>query len=583
MKRTLNIALWCSAGRGRQTSRFWSGVLTGLLIGVCGGLLGGCGRQTAEWPTALIQDAPVFPNYAIEDLVIPVNIAPLNFVVAEDRWAEAEVVKLRAFAGDVAAEGAWATARAADSLQVKIRRQDGFRHVSFPVVEWRRCLEAAAQTAKTHAAASAAQTAGAGASGFVTLDFYDKDGRLLSPSPALLWQVSSDKIDPYLLYRLNAYDDNPCNYLETEERNITNFDKRLLMDNRRVDGQCFNCHATAQNDADCMSIHLRGANGGTLLFTNGMFRKIALPPGFPDLRLSYPAWHPSQKYIAYSSTRIQAFLHANIYKIQDLIVDTLGQLLVYDLERNLLLPAPSDRKAAAEHRARYEVSFPVWSPDGTRLYFCRAEKHRLDSGLSVVQSLSRFRYHIAAVDFDTLTRRFSEPYVVCLDSTCSLSQPAIDSSGRYMVVTKLPLGSYPLLNHGELALIDLSARDENGLCAVQDIPALASKDGEKSHVFGSNGHWMVFGSKRINGSSSAPHIVYFDRDGRFHAPFVLPQERGDFYLRWYRSFLFPVLNRESAKFSIDQWVEATRQPAQPIDMRYFENEYSGHEEVPSGH
>ena len=571
--------------------------MTGLFIGVLGGLWGGCGRQTAEWPTALAQDAPIFPNYAIEDLVIPVNIAPLNFVVAEDRWAEAEMVKLRAFAGDVTAEGTWATARAVDSLQVKIRRQDGFRHVSFPVVEWRRCLEAAAQTAKTHAAmANATQTAGAGARGFVTLDFYDKDGRLVAEThaamanaatsphtPALLWQVAAEPIDPYLVYRLSAYDENPCKNLEAEERNLTNFDKRLLMDNQRTGGQCFNCHATAQNDAGSMSVHLRGANGGTLLFTNGTFRKIALPDGFPNLRLAYPAWHPSQKFIAFSSARIQVFPHTNAYKTQDLIIDTLGRMLVYDIERNLLLPVPSDRKAAALHNANYEVSFPVFSPDGTRLYFCRAEKYRPDSNLSVVQNLLRVRYHIAAVDFDTLTRRFSEPYVVCLDSTCSLSQPTIDPNSRYMVVTKLQLGSFPSQNGGELALIDLSARDENGLCAVQDIPALASKDGEKSHVFGSNGHWMVFGSKRINGSSSAPHIAYFDRDGRFHAPFVLPQERGDFYLRWYRSFLFPVLNRESAKFSIDQWVEATRQPAQPIDMRYFENEYSGHEEVPSGH
>lgn len=512
MKRKLNIALWCSAGRGYQTSRFQRSVLTGLFIGVLGGLWSGCGRQTAEWPTALAQDAPVFPNYAIEDLVIPINIAPLNFVVAEDRWAKAEVVKLRAFAGEMAAEGVWTTARAADSLQVKIRRQDGFRHVSFPIEEWQRCLEAAAtQAAATQAAAgaaSAAQTAGAGARGFVALDFYDKDGRLLSPSPALLWQVSSDKIDPYLLYRLSAYDENPCKNLEVEERNITNFDKRLLMDNQRTGGQCFNCHASAQNDAGSMSVHLRGANGGTLLFTNGTFRKIALPDGFPNLRLAYPAWHPSQKFIAFSSARIQVFPHTNAYKTQDLIIDTLGRMLVYDLDRNLLLPVPSDRKAAALHNAHYEVSFPVFSPDGTRLYFCHAEKYRPDSNLSVVQNLSRFRYHIAASDFDTATRQFSEPYVVCLDSTCSLSQPTIAPGGRYMVVTKLSLGSFPSQNGGELAMIDLSAHDENGLCAVQDIPALASKDGKKSHIFGSNGRWMVFGSKRINGSNA---YIYLSR------------------------------------------------------------------------
>lgn len=569
-----------------HTSRFRNSVLICFFVGI----LGGCGQQTAEWPTAITQDAPIFPNYTANNLVIPVNIAPLNFVMNENKWAEAEVVMLRAFA-NVSTDGVEPsvvngranTHRVVDSLQVKIRRHNGFRHVCFPVEDWHRCLKRAAGTTRESNAADMPDTNTA-VVGFVTLNFYDCNGKLIAPSPAICWHVSGDPIDPYLMYRLNGYDDTPGTYLETEERNLTNFDKRLLMDKRRIEGQCFNCHATAQNDGNCMSIHLRGVNGGTLLFTNGRFRKIALPPGFPHLRLSYPAWHPSQKYIAFSSTSIQTFLHANIYKIQDLIVDTLGQLLVYDLDRNLLLPVPSDRKAAALHRDRYEISFPVWSPDGQRIYFCRAEKHRLDSGLSVVQSLSRFRYHIAAADFDTATRQFSEPYMVCLDSTYSLSQPAINPRGRYMVVTKLPLGSYPLLNHGELAMIDLSARDENGFCAAHDIPALASKDGEKSHIFSSNGRWMVFGSKRINGSSAAPHIAYFDREGHFHSPFVLPQETGDFYLRWYRTFLFPVLNREAAAFSIDEWVEATRQPAQFIDMRYFENDYnSSGETVLSGH
>ncbi|MDE6112063.1 MAG: hypothetical protein K2G46_01430 [Bacteroidales bacterium] len=534
-------------------------LLTLCLIGAWGLTLPtACTRRAATWPAAIADGAPIFPNYTASDLVLPVNIAPLDFMVSEERLPTVATVRLEAFATE--AENGAPTA----ALDVKLQRKDGRLECRFPVADWHRCLQQAA-------------------GGHVRLGFYNRQGQPLD-APVLRWQIAADAIDPYLVYRFSAYDENPCKYLEAEERCLENFDTRLLMDNRRTGGQCFNCHASAQNDAACMSIHLRGEGGGTLLYHQGGFRKITLPDGFPNLRLAYPAWHPSQRFIAFSSARIQVFPHTNIYKTQDLIADTLARLLVYDLERNRLLPAPSDALAAAEHNACYEVSFPVWAPDGNRIYFCRAEKLHFIDTLSSVENLARFRYHIAAMDFDTATGTFSLPYTVCLDSASSLSLPAIDPSGRYIVVSRLPMGSFPSQNGGELALIDLSLRNADGLCPLQDIPALASPDGEKSHQFSSNGRWMVFGSKRLNGSTAAIYISYFDRDGRFHAPFILPQEAGDFYTKQLRTFLFPVLNRTAVPFTLDEWAAAALAPATPIDMRLFAADYEqGAQPIGAGH
>lgn len=556
--------------------------LSGLIIGM---LQTACrDRKQAAWPAATAGGAPIFPDYTAADLVIPVNIAPLNFMISTARLPQAATVRLEAFGAGTPEGGAPDAA-----LTVRLRKKDGRLHCRFPLEEWHYCLQKAA-------------------GGHVSLGFYDREGRPVadrcSATPAgqsdvlnmpdtaaeqsfrLFWRVSADAIDPFLIYRLSAYDENPCKYLEAEERCTENFEKRLLMDNRRTDGQCFNCHASAQNDAGCMSIHLRGPQNGTLLFAGGDFRKITLPDGFPNLRLAYPAWHPSQRYIAFSSARIQVFPHTNIYKTQDLIADTLGRLLVYDLELNRLLPAPGDEAEAAAHNARYEVSFPVWAPDGGRIYFCRAEKLHFADTLSTVENLTRFRYHIAAMDFDTATRTFSTPYTVCIDPANSLSLPAIDPSGRYMVVTRLPMGSFPSQNGGELALIDLSRRDgaADSLCPLLDIPALSSPDGEKSHQFSSNGRWMVFGSKRLNGSMAAIYISHFDREGQFHAPFILPQATGDFYTTQLRTCLFPVLNREAAPFTLDEWAEAARGAAEPIDMRHFAADYEqGGRQATAGH
>ena len=543
--------------RLRPLLRLWVLCLTGAL-----GLLlpTACSGPGAPWPSAIADGAPIFPDYTAEDLVLPVNIAPLNFMVSEERLPQAATVRLEAFAAQAAEDGAPAAA-----LDIKLRRKDGRLQCRFPVEAWHRCLQQAA-------------------GGHVRLGFLDRQGQPLADAPVLRWPVALDSIDPYLVYRLSAYDENPCKYLEAEERCLENFDKRLLMDNRRTGGQCFNCHASAQNDAACMSIHLRGEDGGTLLYRQGGFRKINLPDGFPNLRLAYPAWHPSQRFIAFSSARIQVFPHTNLYKTQDLIADMLGRLLVYDIAHNRLLPAPSDARALADHNARYEVSFPVWAPDGNRIYFCRAEKLRFADTLSFVENIATFRYHLAAMDFDTANGTFSLPYTVCMDSASSLSLPAIDPSGRYLVVTRLPMGSFPSQNGGELALIDLSRRNADGLCPLQEISALASPDGEKSHQFSSNGRWMVFGSKRLNGSTAAIYISHFDKDGCFHAPFILPQEPGDFYTAQLRTFLFPVLNRTAVPFTLDEWTAAAIAPATPIDMRLFAADFEqGAQPVSAGH
>lgn len=501
----------------------------------------------------------IFPNYAVRNLTIPVNIAPLNFMVSATQLPQASTARLQVFPANAMEKDTPIA-----TLDVKLRKKNGYLHCMFPIEPWKHCLEQAAN-------------------GHVRIDFYTQQKERID-AVSIRWQVSADSIDPYVVYRLSSHDEIPCKYLETEERYLENFDKRSLMDSRHTGGQCFNCHASAQNDAAHTCIHLRQIDPGTLIFADSGFRKITLPDNYPSLYLSYPAWHPSKRFIAFSTGHIHSFIYTNRYKNQDMIADTMGRLILYDIENNLLIPAPSDSLAAVEHNARYEVSFPVWAPDGNRIYFCRAEKLHFIDTLSKTENVARFRYHIAAMDFDTATGTFTLPYTVCRDSASSLSLPAIDPSGRYLVVTRLPMGSFPSQNGGELALIDLSLRDADGLCPLQDIPMLASPDGEKSHQFSSNGRWMIFGSKRLNGNMAALYISHFDRDGQFHAPFILPQETGDFYMRQLRTAIFPVLNRTAVPFTLDEWTAAALAPATPIDMCLFATDYEqGGQPMGAGH
>lgn len=467
--------------------------------------------------------APVFPDYA-DTLVLPPNIAPLNFKVSNDSLQQGPYF-IKLYAASPSGE-------LLDSLSLKTNR-----FVHFGITSWKRLLQKAA-----------------GCEGSLLTDIYACGKESHIRYRRKIWHVSCDSIDAFLTYRLSAHDENPCLQLQVYERSLENFSKRLLMDNRFTDNNCMNCHTNSDNNADKMLVHLRGEHAGTLLFKDGRFIKIALPDGYPDLRLAYPSWNRSGRYIAFASTRIMAFPHANRYRTQDLIADTLGKILIYDVEKKRLFSCPDLMDE------RYEFSFPAWSADGKKLYFCRTEK---------LSGLRDFQYDLLSIPFDEATGNFGSPQTVYAfrNEGKSVSMPQVCPNGRYMLATTLLIGSFPSQNQGDLCLVDLWTGK------VRELDMLNSEDGEKYHSWSSNGRWVVFGSKRINGGTAAIYIAHFDRRGHFSKPFVLPQEDNNFYLKNTRSFLFPTLSKNPAGFHLQDWEYAVKQPAVFPDMEYFKDFY----------
>jgi hypothetical protein len=50
-----------------------------------------------------------------------------------------------------------------------------------------------------------------------------------------------------------------------------------------------------------------------------------------------------------------------------------------------------------------------------------------------------------------------------------------------------------------------------------------SKRAESYHCWSSNGRWIVFSSKRQDGICTHLYFSYFDNNGKFSKPFLLPQ------------------------------------------------------------
>jgi hypothetical protein len=105
------------------------------------------------------------------------------------------------------------------------------------------------------------------------------------------------------------------------------------------------------------------------------------------------------------------------------------------------------------------------------------------------------------------------------------------------MITLSDHATFPIWHQeADLWMIDL----QNGNKPIQ-LDALNSPSVESYHSWSSNGHWVVFSSRRKDGLYTRPYIAYIAADGTTGKPFILPQERGDFYQECMTSFNIPEL------------------------------------------
>lgn len=383
----------------------------------------------------------------------------------------------------------------------------------------------------------------------------------------LRWFVSPDTIDTYLLSRASQYEEGEYGNLYVQQRNLTDFRTVRILDNRLMDNNCMNCHDCLDHKATEMVVHLRDRNVGTLLIRGDSALKVQVPSVY-NLRLTYPAWHPSGKYIAFSTNLPRSVHFASATQKIIYTLDTLGSILVLDLERMQLFSCPELT------RERDENVFPTWSKDGRRLYFCRSPRKEYDSlpCPSCADTAKSFRQNrveqiwddLMQIDFDPLSRRFSNEACTYPFSRMhkSATMPKLSKDGRYMIVSLLKTSSFPIQNLGDFYRIDL--QDSN---RVTEITELNTPGSEKGHSFSSSGKWMVFSSSRRTGAVPETYVTHFDpATGRFSPPFLIPQEQGDFYLTNLKGFVFPVLSTVPAELQAHDLARTASGAAMELDV-----------------
>lgn len=413
----------------------------------------------------------IFPDYA--EVTIPSNIAPLNFMVEE--------------AGHIQA-----TFSHPGGQVIRVKGKDGV--VRIPLKKWRCLLE----TAK-------------GGNIDVQVSVWDEahpEGISYLSFPI---HVANDPVDQWISYRLIEPGYVGWRQLGIYQRDLTSFEESAIVTNRETNTTCINCHNYPSYSSQSMMFHARGANGGTILYHNGELKKIDFKSIGPKKNTTYPAWHPDGRYIAFSSnTTHQVFFGEGEQPIE--VFDTASDLVVYDTQTGEVL---TDPRFMTEDKLE---TFPSWSPDGKYLYFVSYKANNLP-----VRVNPGIRYDLYRVSFDTATGKFGDEIETLYDTSVrggSTSYPRLSSDGRYLLYTWSAYGTFPIWHEeADLKMIDLQTMEDVDL-TVWNNP----DDADSYHSWSSNGRWVVFGSRRLDGRYTRAYMAYFDAKGEPHNPFLLPQE-----------------------------------------------------------
>ncbi|MCR5364810.1 MAG: hypothetical protein K6E67_01530 [Prevotella sp.] len=497
-----------------------------IYIGCCVAMMGCSGPSVPEVFTDSKELPKIYPDYT--DVTIPVNMAPLTFELDE----AADEMIARFAVGD-------------EQIVCKDKAQPD-------ADDWRMLAEKAK-------------------GGAIAVDVYARKADQWTHYKPFSIFVSPDSIDSYLSYRLIFPSFVSYEALTISQRCLENYDESVIYDNIlctfEKDGQCINCHHYQQYNPRRMQFHARQNNGGTVIAYDGKIKKVDMRN---DSILSagvYPAWHPWLNLIVYSTNKtLQSFHTTDPNKIE--VYDTESDIIAYDVVKGEVTNLENDPQ-------ELEV-FPAWAPDGKTLYYCSAHFERQDTTVSLVSEMvarsKELKYKIYKKNFDPETMQFGpRELVFSADSTTtphstfntphsmSATLPRVSPDGRYLMFTLAESGVFHIWHHdADLWVMDL----ENG--EVRNIEEINSPDTESYHSWSSNGRWVVFSSRRDDGTYTRPFFAHIDKDGHWAKPFELPQADPDYHRQFMKCYNIPEFMKGPVTIKPQDFADVLKGKGKPV-------------------
>jgi hypothetical protein len=512
-----------------RRSHIWISVATTTLLAL---LAVAAWRYVAAYdlPTehsSLQRQPRIRPDYS--EIVIPPNIAPLNFLV-EEPGVE---YRLRIYG--------------AEGKDIVVGSHNP--SIIIPPRAWRQLL---------------AQNRGRR----ISFDVYvrDKEGRWSRFLPFAA-DVAPEEIDSHLVYRLLGP---VCSFyadMGIYQRNLTNYDQSPIVTYDAV-AACANCHTFVNNRADTFSIQIRPGlrkgeiepgmilvRGGHALRLKTLTKAAPKPP-------AYTSWHPNAAVAAFAMIHPRQYFRGAGAEIRE-VFDSDADLATVNVRTGAVSTSPG-----IANRVRMET-FPGWSADGKMLYFSSAEPS-WDSDQPTAVEAVKLRYDLMCVRYDVEKDTWGQSEMVLSSAKTgmSISQPKASPDGRCLLFCMADYGTFPVHRaSSDLYLMDLETREYRRL-------GCNSRQSESWHCWSSNSRWIVFSSKRDNGWLARPYFCYIDSKGQEHKPFLLPQEDPKFYDTCLNTYNVPELITGPVTVSEEELVRAIRctdnaadRPQKPIPLK----------------
>ncbi|MBN2275756.1 MAG: PD40 domain-containing protein [Bacteroidales bacterium] len=440
----------------------------------------------------------IFPDY--KEIVIPVNMAPLNFRINDN--AKSAVVVF--------------TNNEDDKIIVRSKS----KKIRIPLRKWRSFLKKTAH-------------------GDYRVEIYARnEGRQWVRFKSWTNHVVADKIDSYIAFRhINA------GYILWEkmgiyQRNLESFRQTPVLLNDRTDRNCMHCHTFCNGDPQKMLLHLRRPPSGTLIADKGEVRFFNTATKYTMSACVYPSWHPDGDLIAFSVNIIhQKFQAAG--KFINSVNDAASDIVVYNVEKNMLT-------TTADLSTKSLETLPVWSHDGRYLYYISctgAEKTTPDT--SIKYDLLRIAYNKSDGTWGQADTLLSSG-----ETGKSISFPELSPDGRYLIFCMSDYGYFTIYSPtSDLYIMRLDSMQ------YEKLP-VNSEYVESFHSWSSNSKWFLFVSKRLDGLYSRVFFSYIDSTGKASKPFLLPQKDPGYYDAHVLNFNRPVFIKDKVSIPADKLTKA---------------------------
>jgi len=362
----------------------------------------------------------------------------------------------------------------------------------------------------------------------LNMDVYVESGASASSSKAenerwsrfqtLTVEIAREDIDTFLVYRRIRPGHRIWRDMGIYQRNLSNFDESLILNNGYFKHGCVNCHTFCRNRTEKMLIGIRSVDYGSsaLLVEGNKVLKIGT-------KLGYTSWHPSGRVAAFSVNKVRQFFHSAASEVRD-VIDFDSLMAYYLVDSKTVKTTP-----ALARKDRLET-YPTWSADGRYLYFCSAPITWADRNV-VPETYAQIKYDLVRTSYDIDRDQWGplESVLSAENTGLSILLPRISPDGRWLLFCMCDYGCFPVYQHSsDLYMIDLQSAQQTGEYIHRRLD-INSNESESWHSFSSNSRWIVFSSKRDSGVFTRTYIAYVDTNGKVHKPIRLPQKDPAYY------------------------------------------------------